>query len=287
MHKYYPPIFVCHYQPNKTRYLYLDSHLHDYPGGVLYIKAQDASNLKSFQAHLNSINSYEAYLSRVKMANDQLYVHLAHQHALLHNNGVILPSYYRDAKATISQLSKSAYAHSIAPHQPRNISPSVLSLALKHRYAFSCMLHDSIPWAIIAEDDIIFRQNTVESIRELFLYMSNLQISPSTPVFIDLAGGCNLKPYCSHPGNANDISLNLNWMKTPVTRTTCAYMLNLSFAHQFLNAYRKPCTAIDSELTDYMLKNTASPHRVNCYWIKSTLFLHGSEIGQYESTILH
>ncbi len=152
--------------------------------------------------------------------------------------------------------------------RPRALTPADVSVFLKHQEAWRRLAASDTPYAIIAEDDIVFRQRTSEYLAHL------LKILPDDFDFIDIAGGCNLVP------RAGNQRVNEYFFKVdpPRDRTACCAIISKSFARKLADMKLPVCMPIDWALT-YAFEHT----KARVYWVEPTPFGHGSMMGVYVS----
>jgi hypothetical protein len=63
-----------------------------------------------------------------------------------------------------------------------------VSVSLKHRAAWELIAKGTAEWCVLAEDDAIFRENSLEELLELVTTL------PPDADYVDVAGGATLRP---------------------------------------------------------------------------------------------
>ena len=154
--------------------------------------------------------------------------------------------------------------------QPTPLSLAEVSLILKHREAWTRIAQADSEYAIVAEDDIIF---TEQSLRYLVQLLDAL---PQDADYIDIGGGCGLKPRLGNKC-VNGFFFEIH---PPRDRTTCATILSRSFARQLV-ALRPPICLHP----DWTLTWAFTQLQSKVYWVEPTVFGHGSEMNVYRSTL--
>lgn len=154
--------------------------------------------------------------------------------------------------------------------RPKKLSSEEISIYLKHRDAWRRIAEGSDEWAIIAEDDIIFNENSIEYLKNI---ANNL---PSDFDYVDIAGGCGLFPRI---GNrvVNKFFFD---MEPPRDRTLCGALISKSFAKKLVELNTPVCVPVDWYLT-YAFNMFSS----KVYWLSPPVFGHGSEMKVYASSI--
>ena len=285
-----PPLYVCHYTPNHERLAYLAPFLAIWEGGSCVVVKCDADESDVFSAHLGNVNNVCSWEARKNLTLRQIPVQLAHQDAIRSRKGITDHDCYLNAY--LKCQSSSAQDWRLFKHLiPRTIGKSVLSLNLKHRYAYSLAAVQNQSWILVAEDDVLFEDSSCDYISEVYCRLKEAYSDLEIPVFVDIAGGCGLRarnmPQDNHfPALVMPSGTCIRRL-VPTTRTTCAYLVNLAFVTRFLQVMPSPRTAIDTEITGFMLDSLAGPDPVHCYWLEPIAFVHGSEVGRYASSVVH
>ena len=153
--------------------------------------------------------------------------------------------------------------------RPHALKPNEVSCLRKHRAAWEQIAQSSSEWCVLAEDDIIFRQNSLEYLIHL------IEKAPQDAEYIDIAGGCGLVPRI---GNAV-VNGQFYRIDPPRDRTTCCSLLRRSFAQRLLDLDLPYCVP-----TDWTLTHAFTALDTKVYWVEPVVFGHGSEMKVYEST---
>lgn len=151
----------------------------------------------------------------------------------------------------------------------------------KHIRLWDASLEFQADITIVLEDDTIFVD---ESFKGILLTLSKLAEHKSKPVYVDLAGGCEL----SEIGVENLIlhqQDSLIWFEKPVTNTACAYAMN----NQMLNKFKSilltlPAVrflGIDWMMNNCFLEMDHQSLQSVCFHHHPPIFQHGSTTGSY------
>lgn len=157
---------------------------------------------------------------------------------------------------------------------PGELSLTNLSLNLKHRMAWARMLLSGAEYAIVVEDDIIYKESTIRLLHRIIASKMYRRYE-----YIDIAGGAALDVGDEPVFCRDDIEPNLYSVATSSTRTTCGYIINYNLAARLLLTPVDILFPIDFQLT-YLF----SILKTSVAWTKNPPFLHGSESGFYNST---
>ena len=153
---------------------------------------------------------------------------------------------------------------------PRKLSIGELSVISKHTRAINEFLDSEYSHLLVLEDDAILSEFSLEKIRSL---LWNTRFD-----YYDLAGGDGIKAYPSVICNTPYITGEI--LKSPNTRTSCAYILNKSTAKDIITRFKTPCMPIDWQMM-YALRNIPTPATV--FWSTDELVTHGSSLGKVQS----
>jgi GR25 family glycosyltransferase involved in LPS biosynthesis len=264
-------VYVCHYTPNVKRKAIVASQedvLRKYQ--LKIITQSDASSSRDFQDHLQNARSrYPVYLNHYR---NNLNILSIHAYAVSVNGGSI------DRNCLSIGVLKSI-------NMPSQISGSELSLNLKHRTALGRFLMSPANLCIVLEDDAIPIPTTSHLI-ELLTKLTDEE--KNRHLYIDLGGGCRLN-YCSYSGITSHVVLlehRLYDVINPSSRTTCAYLVNKSFAEYFLTLFPQPFAPIDFEyLFCLQTIHKSGTQNLRNQWLDPPAFLHGSQEYNLQSTV--
>ena len=257
-------IYVLHYKKNETRKRYIEQHLDFRRLAYHLITSHDKEELKR-----NEFYSYcmkENFIAICSMA-----------HVLVNN----LIQLGRSTNSIFLSLlgeypiSNPALIHPLVTKMlcPGPISDSNLSLNLKHREAWFKLLKSDDQFAIVMEDDVIFKENSLRQIKKL------ITILPDDYDYIDIGGGSGLNAnYCQQYIQDYRIP-NIFRLIYPSTRTTCAYIIHRRLAQKLIACEIPILFPIDFQLT-YLFNLFGS----SIGWVEPSLVLHGSETGHYASS---
>ncbi len=147
--------------------------------------------------------------------------------------------------------------------KPRNLSPSEISLTLKHYYALKKISKTNEP-GLILEDDIILKPESKLLIKDSYTLCKNKFD------YIDLGGGCDLPLFKEDKKlKGNNRFINL---KIPRSRTTAAYMVNSKCAQVLADGLFPLTMPIDWKYQYLFVKNN-----MKVAWTSPSAFIHGSE----------
>ena len=162
-------------------------------------------------------------------------------------------------------------AEEIAAFTPGRMSVNNLSLNLKHIHAWRLLNQTEAQWGLVMEDDIIFKDDSVASIHNLF------RVIPEEIDYIDIAGGCGLYPTGPRFKSMPIPSLFYNLL--PSTRTTCCYIINRRLSLRLIELNLPLIFPIDFQLNyAFSLLNPLVA------WCSPELVIHGSEHGFYPTS---
>ena len=252
--------YYLHYHKNVDRYQYLEKFINNLlPGEVVTCFDKDTFDPNkyyeyNFNENFIAINSIVHILDyNIKLIDS---FHSNNYQAV--NEDICCPSKY-DCQY-IKKLT------------PERISLTNLSLNLKHRYVWQSIIKSNAEYGLVLEDDIIFTDNSIEKVLEL-INNKNIRFFD----YIDLGGGCMLKPYGVNFKKVRDTSIYS--LEIPTTRTTCAYLISRKMATQLIENKQKIMFPIDFQLT-YCFNILQS----KVGWADPEIFIHGSEHGYYNSS---
>ena len=252
--------FYLHYHKNIDRYQYLEKYINgSLPGELVTCFDKGKFNPTdyynySYKENFIAINSIAHILDYNMQLINKLKSDTKHISTINMNNPSNYKSYF------IRQLT------------PKQISLTNLSLNLKHRYCWASILDSNAEFGLVLEDDIIFKDTSID---QLFTLLKNIDLKYFD--YIDLGGGCMLKPDGLNFSQFNDT--NIYYLKVPSTRTTCAYLISKDFASPLISNQPKIMFPIDFQLT-YCFNIFQS----KVGWIDPEIFIHGSEHGYYNSS---
>ena len=154
------------------------------------------------------------------------------------------------------------------------------SVTSKHIHATENFINSDADLLLIAESDLVFREDSIPMMLNLLEFLENMSAS-SFPFYLDVAGGYPLGEILSK--SDQKVSENLFCLDTPITNTVCGYILNRRMASSILEYVQespfKRLLGIDFLLNEVIF-NLKSIH---CYHMKSPPFNHGSFSGNYVS----
>jgi GR25 family glycosyltransferase involved in LPS biosynthesis len=152
--------------------------------------------------------------------------------------------------------------------RPRALNAAEISIFLKHRAAWQCIANGAAEWGLIAEDDILLQNGSLEYLLDLSTRL------PDGFDYIDLAGGCGLLPRMGNPV-VNEVFFAID---PPRDRTACCALMTRDFAKRLLQMELPIIMPLDWTLTYAFVQASAK-----VYWIHPPVFIHGSETNVYGS----
>lgn len=155
--------------------------------------------------------------------------------------------------------------------KPRKLSSAEISNSLKHLYALRQIKLLKTP-ALVLEDDVIAKENTVEFIEQA------LELCSKSFDYVDLGGGCDLTPHIDElPIDSYENFLSLS---IPRTRTTAGYMISPKAA-SILSEEMVPFIMPTGWQFNYLFLK----HSFKVAWSEPAAFIHGSLSETYNSSI--
>ncbi len=256
------PLYVLHYKGNVDRRAYLEAKFAETGLSAHWITECDAGEFDPGAHYVFDPSLYRTMVDPIKELMVGYYVGREFWPDVPWSECV---DRVRREKLTLEKLEQAE------PWlQPEILNVPYVSLALKHRLAWERIAAGADEWAIVAEDDVIFLDDSVP-------YLSKLAAAlPVDADYIDLAGGCKLYP---RPGNrvVNRFFFEID---PPRERTICCALMRRQLARRIV-ALRPPiCLPIDWTVTWFFNKL-----RAKVYWVDPLLFGHGSEMKVYQSNL--
>jgi GR25 family glycosyltransferase involved in LPS biosynthesis len=163
-----------------------------------------------------------------------------------------------------------------------SMTTSVISLTLKHLYAYS-LVKELYPAALILEDDVILADNFLT---KLTRYISEL---PDSYDMLFIGDACDLHieesrlmpnkyvyEKCLYP---------TGWGGQGATRATDSYVISRQFAIKMFN-YIKGLNNADPR-ADFFLNKALVDIDANVYWAEPTLVTQGTSTGLFKSSIVN
>ena len=258
------PVYVLHYKGNTERRLYLQNALAQARIPAKWITGYDAGEFDLASFYVFDQDQFRSMTDPIKhvMCGYTLGID-PRMHDVPWVNCV---QEIRRQNFTLAQLEQ------LAPWiVPTMRSPAEVSLFLKHRVAWEEIAAADADCAIVAEDDIVFMDNSAS-------YLDALMASlPEDFDYIDLVGGGpHLRPRL---GNrvVNSYFFEID---PPRDRTTCCALIRKRFARSLVELRPRISLPVDWTLTWAFTQL-----RSKVYWVNPPLFGHGSVAQVYGSSI--
>jgi hypothetical protein len=258
-----PPFYILHYKKNCARREYLEGALGQAGMAYEWMLDHDAGEFDVREHYEFDANQYCLMTDVIKEVMFGYALGLTGPYS-----GI--PWAMCVAKVTQAGLTLGQLQDRAAWLRPKALTPGEVSLFMKHRAVWERIAADSAPFAIVAEDDIILGPNTPAYLGHM------LSTRPDDADYIDLAGGCNLRP---RAGNAVRNSMFF-MMQPPRDRTTCCALVSRRLAREIVALKPSICLPVDWALTYFF---TLLQSRV--YWLEPPLFGHGSEMKVYPNSL--
>jgi GR25 family glycosyltransferase involved in LPS biosynthesis len=152
----------------------------------------------------------------------------------------------------------------------------------KHIRAWSAFLESDADYLLCCEDDVIFKEDSVQRVNDLLEMLIRRQ--GDAPIYIDLAGGCRfdeIKIDALEVGR----DASFRFYSKPVTNTACAYLMSRSLVvafHEILT--RKPwlrLIGVDWMMNKLFMLMENDGVACACMHADPTIFKHGTTTGDY------
>jgi hypothetical protein len=166
--------------------------------------------------------------------------------------------------------------------------PSAVEIALtsKHIRAWEVFLETGGDFLICFEDDVVFKDDSIQRTLDLLNYISQDNENKST--YIDLAGGCELQELKIDKLESYREKY-FRYYNKPVTNTICGYLLSRTLVACFHDQLlRRPWLRLigaDWMINSLLILLDKSRIQCNCMHSDPTIFKHGSVTGEYTSWI--
>lgn len=154
----------------------------------------------------------------------------------------------------------------------------------KHVRAWGRFLDTDADFLICFEDDAVFKDDSVQKINELLDMLSRRNLD--TPIYVDLAGGCELGTLKIDNLEA-DRDASFRFYSKPVTNTACAYLMSRTLVSTFHTILtRRPwlrLIGIDWMMNKLFILMASDGVEGICMHADPTTFKHGTTTGEYVS----
>jgi GR25 family glycosyltransferase involved in LPS biosynthesis len=254
------PIYIIHYKGNVDRRRYLDGAFARLPVQPQFITQFDREEFSLDSVYRYDEAQFREMLLPIKDVLIGNVIALTQQKSAPWTNCVSL-----HARQNRS-LDQDFQVHGWL--RPRPLRAAEVSVFLKHRVAWEKIAEGDCEWGIVAEDDILFHEQSQK-------YLDSLpSMLPEHFDYVDLAGGCGMLPRMGNPVE-NEVFFAID---PPNTRTVCCALMKRSLARRLVEAAPPICLPVDWTLTHLLKLENSS-----VYWIHPPIFVHGSETNFYKS----
>ena len=157
----------------------------------------------------------------------------------------------------------------------------------KHIRAWAAFLETGGDFLICFEDDAMFKDDSNQRVADLLDTLSRKNCD--TPIYVDLAGGCELDELkIGNLETGRDASFR--FYSKPVTNTACAYLMSRSLVTSFYEIVtRRPWLRLigaDWMINKLLMLMESDGVTCDCMHAEPTIFKHGSATGEYQSMFL-
>ena len=156
---------------------------------------------------------------------------------------------------------------------PKKITKGHLSLLLKHHYVLKKIAAGDYKYGLILEDDVRLKRSSKKNFEKIITTFDQ-----ENGDYLDLAGGCNLGP------SKKELKTNINGLvklSVPRTRTTAAIVISKKLANDLIKGFLPFVLNVDWHY-QYLMTDL----KLNCYWAKDPIFIHGSQKGIVKSSLV-
>ena len=137
----------------------------------------------------------------------------------------------------------------------------------KHTRAIEMALDHEVDYFICFEDDIIFKEDSIGKTSKL---LEDLEKHSSIPVYVDLAGGCNVEELHVDALEVRKDN-SFTYYSKPVTNTVCCYLINLE----------------QMKRLDYFLTRTPLVRYMNFDWCLNKLLIEQDKVSDIKTYCIH
>lgn len=184
---------------------------------------------------------------------------------------------------------KGSFIKYIVNGKSKNVSwlkNSAIEVIVTEKYirAWGRFLDSSADFIICFEDDVVFKGDSINRIRDLLGLFAIKKIDDR--INVDLAGGCKLDELRIDNLESSQVAF-FKFYRKPVTNTACAYLMSRQLAVTFHTILtRKPWLRLLG--IDWMMNGlfvTMENERIEsvCAHAVPTIFKHGTTTGEYVS----
>jgi len=233
--------------------------------------------LISYQVSLEGKVKYLNLYAKIKITIVQLawnkYLNIGFFKSLISNTKIILRNLYGFLKHIFNDLRI----------QRDNAVERVITG--KHIRCWISFLEKDLDFLICFEDDVIFREDSIEKLDKKINLIS--KDSFNKMVYVDIGGG-----YSTYDLNISQLQVNgyddkFIYFSRPVSNTACAYIVNRAIVEKFVYFLSlSPSDAllpIDWLINKYFILLRSESVEILCAHAVPSLVIHGSMNGHYEN----
>jgi hypothetical protein len=238
-------------------------------------------NFSAIEIQVASQPEIKPHTLRMALLRDAMYYALDRQWCRYRNiRPQKLPSQAR------SFLSKSREKYSRAQNGWRRSSTIETIVTDKHVRAWSTFLETRSDFLICFEDDAIFKGDSVPRLTDLLNKL--FEESADMPIYVDLAGGCELEQLRIGKLETGHEASFRHYNK-PVTNTACVYLMSRSLVKTFYEMITsRPWLRLigaDWMMNKLFMQMANDQIACRCMHADPTIFHHGTTTGKYVSSI--
>lgn len=258
------PFYVLHYKGNEDRRQYLHAAFAQAGVRAEWVTACDAGEFDVASHYVFDANHFRSMTETIKevMCGYTLGI----DPRMTNVPWVNCVQEIRRQNMTLEQIEQ------LAPWiAPTVRSPAEVSLFLKHAAAWEKIAAADADFAILAEDDIVFMDNSLPYLEALLASL------PEDFDYVDLVGGGpHLRPRLGN-GVVNSYFFAI---EPPRDRTTCCAVIRKRFARSLIALAPRISLPVDWTLTWAFTRL-----RSKVYWVDPPVFGHGSVQAVYRSSV--
>jgi hypothetical protein len=258
------PLYVIHYKGNRDRRQYLDGAFVKAGIHAEWVTAHDAGEFDLPSYYVFDPHHFRSMIETIKevMCGYTLGI----DPRMTNTPWINCVEEIRRQNLTLGEIEQ------LAPWiAPTSRSVAEVSLFLKHIATWEKIAASDADFAVVAEDDIVFTDNSVPYLEALLASL------PEDFDYIDLVGGGPLLRPRLGNGVVNSYFFAI---EPPRDRTTCCAVIRKRFARSLIDIRPKICLPVDWTLTWVFTRLHSK-----VYWVDPPVFGHGSAQQVYRSSV--